>query len=396
MSDTTTFPTTIDSFLPVEETHLQLGKAHSAIVAIETRMGLGAKVGTDIAATGPVVIGGGTAYEIGALSGNIDLTFGTTGATEGDRITLLRTGTTAHTVTCINGGAGAGTMCVMPASTKAAAEFEFINANWRLLNLHVGDQTIYANTGDVKVVAPAAGSTVTLAGDLTTTGGNATVTVPAAGATISVAGNLTTTGAFTTSLTQGGNTTLILPTANATLASTANITGKKGIIPLPVGAFTKADGTALAIYAADNAGTVGTWGDGTKVHGLRWNNTAGATDTVATSFQIPPDCDVTVVPTLKVRCAKVGATAADIPAIAAGVYAQTDGALYDAGANLGGAMPAIGNPATTTVQMVALNLTAFPSLTTGCTLTLNPPAAQMTTDDLVITQVWIEYTKALG
>ncbi|MFA4901073.1 MAG: hypothetical protein WC563_16260, partial [Brevundimonas sp.] len=83
---TTTFPTTIDSFLQPEQTHLALDQITSAIVAIETKMGVGAKVGTDIAATGPVVIGGGTAYEIGALAGNIVLTFGTTGATEGAEI----------------------------------------------------------------------------------------------------------------------------------------------------------------------------------------------------------------------------------------------------------------------------------------------------------------------
>ncbi|MFA4901023.1 MAG: hypothetical protein WC563_16010, partial [Brevundimonas sp.] len=82
----TTFPTTIDSFSPTPEDQYQADKMQAAIVAIETKMGVGAKVGTDIAATGPVVIGGGTAYEIGALAGNIVLTFGTTGATEGAEI----------------------------------------------------------------------------------------------------------------------------------------------------------------------------------------------------------------------------------------------------------------------------------------------------------------------
>lgn len=228
------------------------------------------------------------------------------------------------------------------------------------------------------------------------TGGVLSVVAPAAGATLNVAGNLITTGAFNTTLVQGANVSLTLPTGNCTLASTANITGKKKTIRLPVTAFTKADGTALAKYSAANDGTVGIYGDGTKVLGLRWNNTAGATDTVAASFNVPADCDLTVAPVVKIRCAKVGATAADIPALTVGLYAQTDAAEYDAGANLGGSCAALANPATKTVQLASVVCTVFPGLTSDCTITVNPPAAQMTTDDLIITGVFIEYTPAVG
>jgi hypothetical protein len=217
-SDATTFPTTIDSFLPVEETHLQVGKIHSAIVALETKAGIGALVGTDISATGPVVIGGGTIYEIGSLAGNIVLTFGTTGAVEGHEITLVRTGTTAHTVQCINGGAGAGTMCTLPASTAGVATFVYVNANWRLK--HVSLFPLYEVGGPLTATANADGfdlSGGTTPRTLTLTGGAMTLTAAAAGVGLNLASNLTTTGAFTSSFTQSANATFTLPGTDAWL-----------------------------------------------------------------------------------------------------------------------------------------------------------------------------------
>lgn len=288
----------------------------------------------------------------------------------------------------------------------------------------VSSNLVGATGGVLSVVAPAAGATMTLAGDLETqgafkttvvagaattqtlpvassnlvgaTGGVLSAVAPAAGATLTVADDVEFSGAFKPTFASSADATFTLPGASCTLASTANITGKKKTIRLPVTAFTKADGTVLAKYAADDAGTVGIYGDGTTVLGLRWNNTAGATDTVATSFGVPADCDVTVAPTIKLRCAKVGATAADIPAITVGMYAQTDGALYDAGANLGVSLDALANPATKTVQLASKAMSVFPGLTSSCTLTINPPAAQMTTDDLIVSSVEIEYTCAVG
>jgi hypothetical protein len=78
------------------------------------------------------------------------------------------------------------------------------------------------------------------------------------------------------------------------------------------------------------------------------------------------------------------------------MYAATDGALYDAGADLGGTTPAMANPAAKTVQLMSVALGLFPGLTSSMTITLNPQAAELATDDLVVVESWIEYTKALG
>ena len=109
----------------------------------------------------------------------------------------------------------------------------------------------------------------------------------------------------------------------------------------------------------------------------------------------PTDCDLTVAPVVKIKCAKIGATAGDIPVITCGLYAQTDGALYDAGANLGSATGAMTNPASKTLQLLSATCTVFPAVAAGMTLTLNPVVAQLQTDDLLITHVWIEYKRKL-
>lgn len=167
-------------------------------------------------------------------------------------------------------------------------------------------------------------------------------------------------------------------------------------IDLDVMAMTKVDGTALAKYSAANDGTVGVYGDGTKVIGLRWNNTAGATDTVAKTFAVPDDCDLTVAPVIKITSAKVGATIGDATTFVCGLYAQTPAVAFDAGANLGvttGAMT--GDAASKTVQQVNGTCTVFPGLTSRMTLTVNPTAAKLGTDDVIVTAIEVIYKRKL-
>ena len=171
----------------------------------------------------------------------------------------------------------------------------------------------------------------------------------------------------------------------------------QGRVPLNVVGATKADGTALAKFSAANDGTCGIYGDGTKVLGVRWNNTAGSTDTIACPpVMVPPDADLTKAMYIKIKAAKVGATLADAVTFACGVYAQTEAALYDAGANLGATSGAMtGDSASKTVQLVSATITAPASAAQGLTVTINPTAAKLTTDDVMITHAWIQYTKKL-
>lgn len=167
-------------------------------------------------------------------------------------------------------------------------------------------------------------------------------------------------------------------------------------INLPILAFTKADGTALAKYSAANDGTVGIYGDATKVLGVRWNNGTATTETIATTFKVPADCDLTIAPVIKIKCAKVGATVGDAVTFVCGMYSQAEGALYDAGANLGVTTGAMTGDATSkTVQLVAGTLTVFPAVAAGMTLTINPTVAKLQTDDVMIVDAWIEYSRKL-
>lgn len=171
-----------------------------------------------------------------------------------------------------------------------------------------------------------------------------------------------------------------------------------GRVPLNVVGATKADGTALAKFSAANDGTCGIYGDGTKVLGVRWNNTAGATDTIACPpVMVPPDADLTKAMYIKIKAAKVGATLADAVTFVCGLYAQTEAAAYDAGANLGATTGAMtGDAASKTVQLVSATITAPASAAQGLTATINPTAAKLSTDDVIITHAWIQYTKKLA
>lgn len=170
------------------------------------------------------------------------------------------------------------------------------------------------------------------------------------------------------------------------------------IVLMPKDFVLGANGAPPLVYAADNVGTVGLYCDGTKAFGLRWNNAGGgASDLVASSFKVPTDMDLTVAPTVYVKAAKVGNTLADAVTFSVGVYAQTEAALYDAGANLGATTGAMtGDAATKTVQLVNTGaITALPSAASSCTVTIKPTPAVLTTDDVIVFAVIVKYTRKL-
>lgn len=158
-----------------------------------------------------------------------------------------------------------------------------------------------------------------------------------------------------------------------------------------------ANGAPLAVYSAANDGSCGLYSDGTNAVGIRWNNTGATTVTVAAKFKTPADMDLTVAPTYYVKCAKTGATAVDNPVIAVGVFAQTEAALYDAGADLGANTGAVaGDAIAKTVQLVNTGAaTVLPSVGSSYTLTVNPAAADLATDDLIVFEVIVKYTRKL-
>jgi hypothetical protein len=72
-----------------------------------------------------------------SLTAGITITLGTTGAQEGDTIELTRLDATAYTVAIVNGGAGAGTLCTMPISSRAWGLFYFDGTNWLHRDSHL-------------------------------------------------------------------------------------------------------------------------------------------------------------------------------------------------------------------------------------------------------------------
>lgn len=60
------------------------------------------------------------------------LTLGTTGAVAGMRVKITRLDVTGFAYTIANGGAGAGTLCVLPGGAQASVEAQFDGTNWAL------------------------------------------------------------------------------------------------------------------------------------------------------------------------------------------------------------------------------------------------------------------------
>lgn len=171
---------------------------------------------------------------------------------------------------------------------------------------------------------------------------------------------------------------------------------------IPLGEFVimAGSGVPLSVHANGTDGVAGTWCDSAstpKAKGIMWNPTSGTTSTLVASVMSPADADLTKAVYLKIKASKLGATTADACTFVVGVFAQTDAALYDAGTTLGATSGAMtGNAATKTVQLVSTTLTAWASSAVGLTVTINPTAAKLSTDYLILHNCWFEYSRKLA
>lgn len=87
---------------------------------------------TDVATTTVQRVGRVSKYLLaGTMSQGETVTLGTTGAVKGDILRIIRTSTSAQTLTVVNGGAGAGTLCVLIASKIGFAQAYFDGTNWQ-------------------------------------------------------------------------------------------------------------------------------------------------------------------------------------------------------------------------------------------------------------------------
>lgn len=172
----------------------------------------------------------------------------------------------------------------------------------------------------------------------------------------------------------------------------------QGIIPLPLAnCVESADGDALAKHV-DGGGTIPGLFAAAEIFGIRWNNNTTPV-ALATNFLMPPDCNIAANMELHILASKTSteaiATTFDVEAFN---NHPTAGALYDADADFGGTTSAMSNPGVAksveevTLAFAAANLAAFPN---SVHLTVVPTSGTLTTDDVIIHQMWVEYTRKL-
>jgi hypothetical protein len=189
-----------------------------------------------------------------------------------------------------------------------------------------------------------------------------------------------------------------------------------GSVSLPLNGFYLNDGTPLAAFADADSPTPGLSFNDSKAASVRWNN-HGTPGQIVTSFDQPPDMDVGAASYVVLLASKVGATAADQPTFGVGVFEQQVGAAYDAGSDLGGTTNAINGEsdgATKEVQQLQLTIAAdsFSASADGATanpagtfdllgadrsvtLTLQPEAGELGTDDLILHSARLVYTRVI-
>jgi len=175
-----------------------------------------------------------------------------------------------------------------------------------------------------------------------------------------------------------------------------HIASAQAYLNLPLGAWTEADGTALADFANADDPTPG-WHAGDDGFGIRWNN-HGTPDPISTSVPIPPDLDDSKNVIVHIAAAKTGATQGDAVTFTVEAFNNAVGAFYDADDDFGGASSAMtGNATAKTVQEVTLTLAAANVAGSPCvlTLTLQPTDGLLGTDDVILLGVWLEYTRKL-
>ena len=171
----------------------------------------------------------------------------------------------------------------------------------------------------------------------------------------------------------------------------------QGIIWLPFGSFMEsADGDPIVKHVNGANAFPGYFTSvATEALGLRWNND-GTPLAAATNFLMPPDCDITANMTVHMLASKTSTEAiATTFTLTAFNNHPTAGALYDADASFGGVSSAMSNPGVAksveevTLTLALANLAAFPNIVH---LTVNPTPGTLTTDDVILHAMWIEYT----
>jgi hypothetical protein len=175
-----------------------------------------------------------------------------------------------------------------------------------------------------------------------------------------------------------------------------HVTSAQAFYPIPLGSWFDADGDPIVKFIDGASAVPGLNLADSEAFGMRWNNN-GTHDPILTSFPLPPDLDTSADVILHIRASKTGNTLADATTFAITAFNQTNAALHDADADFGGTTSAMtGDAAAKTVQEVTLTLAnANIAADSTVTMTIDPTSAVLTTDDVIILGVWLEYTRAI-
>lgn len=168
-------------------------------------------------------------------------------------------------------------------------------------------------------------------------------------------------------------------------------------IPIPLASGILAAGTPLAAWANNASSNPGITLADSKAVGVRWNDN---TTTVAVWYNValPQDLDDTAPIVLHALVSKSGATLADATTLTVTAFFQTAGALHDADTDCGGVSSAIvGDLTAKTVTEVTLSIAHADVPPAPCALSfsIKPTGAVTTTDDVIVSGLWFEYTPKL-
>ncbi len=169
------------------------------------------------------------------------------------------------------------------------------------------------------------------------------------------------------------------------------------IVHIPLTSFVDADGDPLAKFVSASSPTFGFNLADSEALNIRWNNDANP-GTALCQIALPPDLDDTATAELEFLCSKSGATSGDATTLTCTAFLIGAGDLHDADSNAGGVTDALVGTATAkTTKKLTLTIAAadIQSGARSMTFTVTPTAGLLGTDDLMLHDVRLRYTRKL-
>lgn len=177
----------------------------------------------------------------------------------------------------------------------------------------------------------------------------------------------------------------------------ADALSANAVIPVPLTSFLDADCDPLAKFVSADNPTLGFNLADSEAVCLRWNNHA-TPGTATCQVGLPPDLDDTAPITIEFLASKSGATVGDATTLTLAAYLIAAGNLHDADTAVAattGALVGNATAKTTAVLTATIAHGDVPANARSMTFTVTPTAGTLGTDDLLIHDVLVRYTRKL-